>query len=364
MARVLVCGGVGFIGRSLVSHLANNKLASRIVVADKVLPEVAGLTEAELKIFKSDLVIYKQCNLARENTIGKVFEIDGGKFDFVFNLAAATKYSQDVAVYKENIVDTATTVAKACKQYGVKRLIHVSTAQVYDAGKGCTEDSKTKPWTLLAKSSLEGEENVKGVAGLNYVIVRPAIVYGPGDTGGISPRLIIGAVYKKLGEKMELLWTKDLRINTVHVRDVVKALWFLTEKGNSGDAFNLADESDTDQGTINGFIAEIFGIKTDFMGSIMSKMATSVAMKAVADTANDKHLQPWSALCKEHKITDTPLTPYLDEELLYNNSYGVNGTKITKIGFKYDVPQITADLLREVIKDFEGKSFFPSGIAK
>lgn len=44
---------------------------------------------------------------------------------------------------------------------------------------------------------------------------------------------------------MEMLWTKDLKTNTVHVRDVAKALWFLTTNGNNGQIFNLCDENDT-----------------------------------------------------------------------------------------------------------------------
>lgn len=67
-ARFIILGGVGFIGRHLVMYLAKNKLASKIAVADKVLPEVAGLTPAELEVFKSDLVVYKQINLSREGT--------------------------------------------------------------------------------------------------------------------------------------------------------------------------------------------------------------------------------------------------------------------------------------------------------
>jgi len=365
MATVIVCGGLGFIGKHLVTYLANNKLASKIVVADKVLPEVAGLSAAEMAIYKSDLVKFVQCNLAREQTIQKVFDAAGGPVDYVFNLAAATKYSQAPEVYKENVVDTAKTAANAAAKNKVKRFIHVSTAQVYEDGKEAKEDAKKlKPWTALAEASVEAEKAVQAVPGLNYVIVRPAIVYGPGDTQGITPRLICGAVYKKTGEKMEFLWDKNLRINTVHVRDVVAALWFLTQKGESGEVFNLADESDTDQGMIAEFLQEIFGIKTSFMGNMLSKVATSVAMKTVAEAANDKHLQPWSQLCKENNIFDTPLTPYLDEELLYNTPLYVNGKKITTLGFKYQHPKITADLLREVIRDFEEKNYFPKGVAK
>lgn len=364
MARVLILGGVGFIGRNLVQYLVSNNLASKICVADKVLPEVAGLNEAELALFKGEKVTFKQCNLARDAMVEKVFAHDGGNWEFVFNLAAATKYSQAVEVYKENIVDVASVTAAHAVKNKVKRYVHVSTAQVYEPGsKPRGEDAKLKPWTQLAKASLEAEEAVKGTAGLNFVIVRPAIVYGPGDSNGITPRIIVGAVYKKRAEKMELLWTKDLNLNTVHVRDVVRALWFLTDKGNSGDVFNLADESNNDQGSISDMVSKMFGIKFDFMGAMMSKIATSVAMKTVADEANDKHLKPWSDLCKEHKIVDTPLTPYLDEELLYNNSTSVDGKKITGLGFKYDVPLMTIDHLKEVVRDYEAKGYFPKGVA-
>jgi nucleoside-diphosphate-sugar epimerase len=364
MARVLIAGGVGFVGRSLVTYLAANKLASLIVVADKALPEVSGLSQAELAVYKSDLVAYKQSNLAKESSMEKIFTTSGGNFDFVINLAAATKYSQPPEVYKENVVDTARTLATAAAKYKCKRFIHVSTAQVYDAGNsGRKEDAKIKPWTALAKASHEAEEAVKAIAGLNFVIVRPAIIWGPGDIGGLTPRLIVGAVYKKLAEKMELLWTKDLNINTVHVRDVVRALWHLTSKGDSGATYNLSDSGNTDQGAVSDLVAEIFGIKTSFMGAMMTKLATSVSMRMVADTANDKHLKPWSDLCKEHKIFDTPLTPYLDEELLYNNPTSVDGNKITSTGFAYEIPKVTADLLREVIRDYEAKGFFPKGIA-
>jgi hypothetical protein len=41
---------------------------------------------------------------------------------------------------------------------------------------------------------------------------------------GLTPRIVIAAVYKELKEEMKFLWTKDLRINTVHVDDVVGAL--------------------------------------------------------------------------------------------------------------------------------------------
>jgi len=57
------------------------------------------------------------------------------------------------------------------------------------------------------------------------------------------------------------------------------------------------------------------------------------------------------------------LTPYLDKELLYNNSLSVNGGKIcSELGFSYEVPKMNKDLLMEVINHFIEVKAFPSGI--
>ena len=63
----------------------------------------------------------------------------------------------------------------------------------------------------------------------------------------VAPRLIIAACYKQLGEKMKLLWTKDLKMNTVHVRDVVRALWHLRDAGPSSEVYNLVDKGETSE---------------------------------------------------------------------------------------------------------------------
>jgi len=362
--KILVLGGLGFIGRNLVEYLVANSLVSKVGVADKVLPDLAGLTKKQSEIMKNtELVWFKQANLAREVHVKKVFDELGVKWDFVVNLAGETKYSQTDEVYKENIIDVSLTCANAAAKHGVKTYIEVSTAQVYDAGKKPSgEGDKINPWTKLAKAKLKAEEELKKINGLNLIIVRPAIVYGPGDILGITPRFICGAVYKHLKETMEFLWDKDLKINTVHVRDVCSALWHLLQKGKSGDIWNLADSSDTDQGSVAKFLESIFHIETNFMGNIKSKLATTVAMKTVAETANEKHLKPWSDLCKANSIVNTPLTPYLDEELLYNNATSIDGTKITTTGFAYKYPKMSEEALRETITCFVDLGFFPKGM--
>lgn len=79
----------------------------------------------------------------------------------------------------------------------------------------------------------------------------------------------------------------------------------------------------------------------------------------MTEEVNDKHLKPWSDLCKRSGITNTPLTPYLDPELLYNNPLSVDGSAIEATGFKYDHPTLEEKSIREIIDYYTQQNLFP-----
>jgi nucleoside-diphosphate-sugar epimerase len=360
----LILGGVGFIGRHLTTYLVEHEICSEIRVVDKVLPATAYLTARQSAAFQH--VQFVQANLAHPASAEKAFRHDT-PWTWVFNLAAETKYSQSDEIYQEKVHRLSMTVAKEAAKQGAGVFIELSTAQVYDADKKpSTEDGKLKPWTLIAKHKLKVEEELKGINGLNHAIVRPAIVYGIGDLSGITPRLVVAAVYKELKEEMKFLWTKELRINTVHVDDVVRALILIAgalERKSipSGRIYNLCDKNDTDQEKVNVLLRSIFNIQTGFQGTIISNLAR-LNMTDVTEEINEKHLEPWSAICKRYDVTNTPLTPYLDQELLLNNSLCVDGSKIEQdLGFQYEKPIMTEQLLREIIDNFIEVGAFPKG---
>lgn len=371
--KVLVLGGVGFIGRNLCAYLLENDLVDAITVADKVLPATAYLSNRHKAAFDNPKLTFKQANLTNPSAVEKVYtREDGTEYDYVFNLAAETKYGQSEGVYDEKVYSLSVTVAKEAAKHKIKAFVEMSTAQIYDSDKKPSkEDGKVKPWTLIAKYKYKAEEELKKIEGLNLVILRPAVVYGPGDIIGVTPRLIIGAVYRHLNEEMTFLWTKDLKLNTVHVDDVVRAIWHVSatveEKGGrtkpvtTPEVYNLCDKENTNQETINVFIREIFGIKTGFQGSLISNFA-KLNMDSVTEDVNDKHLQPWSELCKAGGVTNTPLTPYLDKELLKDNGLCVDGSKIeTEMGFTYTVPNVTLEKLREVVDEYVAMGIWPKG---
>jgi len=357
--NVLILGGVGFIGRNLVHYLVKNDLAAKIRVIDKVLPATAFLSAEHTASFENPIVEYKQASLTQQASVDKAFTLEGGKFNYVFNLAAETKYGQTDEVYEQKVFDVVVKVGEAAKKHGVDKFVEVSTAQVYQPhSKASKENAKIEPWTSLAKYKYRCEQHLSGISGLPLVILRPAIVYGPGDSSGIMPRTITAAVYKHLNEKMKFLWTGDLKMGTVHVFDVVKAMWHAATTIPSGAIYNLADKNDTDQEAINVFLEKIFGIKTGFHGTMLSNVA-KLKLKEVTEVANDKHLKPWSDLCKEAGIVNTPLTPYIDQELFYNNSLSIDGSAIEGSGFSYDHPKLTEDSIRVSIQYFVDQNVYP-----
>jgi len=193
---------------------------------------------------------------------------------------------------------------------------------------------------------------------LPLIILRPSIIYGPGDQNGLLPRIICGSTYTHTKEVMKLLWNSELRINCVHVTDVARAIIFSFEKGKINSLYNLSDESDLSQGSFNKILEEVFNIKTNFFGNVLSTLAQT-KLKDVVDTANENHMNPWYEMLKNAEILHTPLSPYLDVELLLNNSLAVDGSAITKVGFKYSVPKISAELVKDEIQYWQDLKYFP-----
>lgn len=357
----LIAGGMGMVGRNLVKYLIDNNLASDIRVADKKAKFMAFLSPDHKAAMDSEIVECIQADCADDEFIDKVFEEarSGGPFDYVVNCAAETDLTKKEE-YLAKSADAAAKLARGAAAMGVKKFVQISSAFVYaSSSKPSSEASKLGPWTTQAEYMLKAEDAVKGVAGLPWVILRPSIIYGPGDVIGLMPRAVIAAAYKRMeGEKMEFLWGADLKLNTVHVFDVARAIYYAARKVDAGATFNLSDKGDTDQGKVSALLGSLFGIETGFYSSITSNLA-KLNMDGVVDDANKTHLGPWLALLKENGIKTTPLSPFLHKQLLGNNSLCVDGGAIEAAGFKYAVPELTFDGLRDPVAVAIAQGIFP-----
>jgi len=356
---VLILGGCGFVGRNLVTMLVDRGSCAYIRVVDKTMPAMAFLSDAHAAAFKAPVVEFKQADLARQQGVDKAFAEK--EFKYVFNLTYdAIPYGQSDEVYEQRVLAVSKLAGAAAKAHAAcARFVELSTAQIYEStDKAATEGGKLKPWTKQATAKLKAEEELRCM-GVPLVCVRPATVYGPGDVAGLSPRVLVAAAYKQLNEKMKLLWDSKLRLNTVHVTDVATALWHVARLPQPEPAYNLADKSDSSQGSINAALEAIFGIDTGFAGTVGSTAVKAMGLKGFSEGVNEKHMEPWAEACKKAGILNTPLTPHIDAELLAHNHLACDGSLIEASGFRYAVPQLTPETLRQQVDVYIGQKLFP-----
>merc|ERR1712137_1020303 len=151
--NVLVLGGTGFIGRNLVQYLVENNLANKIRSVDKSLVSTSNLGAGHAQAFEAPNVQAMQATLTSEAGVKKAYTPDEGD-----------------ELYEEKVFRLSEKVAKAAVEFGCKKFIEVSTAQVYAEGKKPSkEDAKLNPWTSLAKYKLKAEQSLKAMDGLPLV---------------------------------------------------------------------------------------------------------------------------------------------------------------------------------------------------
>ncbi|XP_053605815.1 uncharacterized protein LOC128672591 [Plodia interpunctella] len=357
--RVAVLGGCGFIGRNLVEYLISNDLVSGVRVVDKTPPQLAFLNATHSKVFEDPRVEYKSANLINPTSCASALDPGPHEWGLVVNCAGETRVGQSEAVYSEGIYTLSCNVAKQCAALKVPRLVEISSGYMYSKDKPHKESDAVNPWTVEAQMKAKVEQELKKLEpDLNYTILRPAIVYGVGDRRSLTPRLLYGGIYKHLGETMKLLWTAELKLNTVHVRDVCRAAWLVARRARcAGHTYHVVDDANTTQGSLAELVSEIFKINHDYYGAAISTLAKT-DITAVAEEANDKHLTAWADICRQYQLLHSPLEPSAPVELLLNKHVCLDGSKLKEI-MSMDVPKPTAENLLQVLEDYASMNLFP-----
>lgn len=153
-----------------------------------------------------------------------------------------------------------------------------------------------------------------------------------------------------------------MKLNTVHVYDVASAIWELGRNPTcENQTYNIVDESNSTQGSVSEILSNVFNIKYDYLGVVMSNI-TKIDMAGVIENINDKHMAPWAEVCQVDKISNTPLTPYMEEELLYHKHLHLDGNKLKSTGYILKYPTLSIDRIKEIIDDFANQGIFPQSL--
>lgn len=177
---VLVTGANGFIGRHVCRALLQNGYSLHAAVRR------AGAAQSSGKYIEHVMgTIDKETDW--NNTLPGI--------DCVIHLAARVHVMQDNAVdpltrYREENTESTLNLAQQAAQHGIKRFIYISSIKVNGenttSGRQFTPDDEPAPKDHYSLSKHEAEQRLQKLArdtGMEVVIIRPPLVYGPGVKG-------------------------------------------------------------------------------------------------------------------------------------------------------------------------------------
>ena len=175
--RALVSGATGMLGRSLVRRLRTAGVAVRAMA--RPTSDAAGLEAPGVELVRVDVCERSALQHAVEGC------------ELVFHALGHVKVSSvftrgdDMDELNRTNVDLTERVLDASLKAGVARLVYVSSTGVYslDARVPISEDALVDPPSDYGHSKWLAEAKVREyqARGLPTTIIRPCVIYGPGD---------------------------------------------------------------------------------------------------------------------------------------------------------------------------------------
>jgi nucleoside-diphosphate-sugar epimerase len=185
--NAVITGANGFIGSNLARRLLRDGWGA------------AGIVRKTSDLTFLDGLGFRLSDMGLEDTDAIARAFDGA--DVVFHCASRTSDWGPMEVFRKSNIDATKNVMRAASAAGVRRVVYVGTVAVYGfLGNVDTDEAAPKRPALLpyCVTKLEAERQVEKIArdeGLEYVIVRPGIVFGPRDrvtTIGLYKFLLAG----------------------------------------------------------------------------------------------------------------------------------------------------------------------------
>ena len=272
MTRVLVTGANGFVGSALCERLTAQGTGVRAVIRTgsssrnrSPSVQVAGVDGIHA---------------------GTDWSVALAGVTHVVHLAARVHVMQEVArdpLAAFRVVNTAGTVnlARQAVAAGVRRFVYVSTIKVNGertSGRPFRADDNPQPEDAYAQSKLEAEILLKETghySGIEVVIVRPPLVYGPGVKGNFLSMLRV----LRRGWPLPLASCSNRR-SLVGLTNLVSLLEkCVTHPAAAGQVFLAADGEDLSTPELLSRVAHALGRKARLLPfpPAMLRLATRIA---------------------------------------------------------------------------------------
>ncbi len=291
--KFLITGGLGFIGTKIIEKLSNeghsitvvdNKDTYGIITAKGLAELIKWRTRnwnhSKVQIINGDLLERDICLKAFRH-----------KPEVVIHLATyprAKVVDNDPIVGIPKVIDTTTNLLWHSSKFGAKKFVYVSSSMVYgDFIDGTREESDTKPQNIYGEAKLTGERLTKLFAkrdGLNYVIVRPSGVYGPGD---LPDRVVSKFFAKAMKNEIIELHNGENKVDFTYRQDAAYGIIKAAESDVANTSFNITAGNATSLRTLAETIIDITGSKSEVQDVGMHKL---YPMRGTLDISRAKDL--------------------------------------------------------------------------
>ncbi|MBD3252188.1 NAD-dependent epimerase/dehydratase family protein [Candidatus Pacearchaeota archaeon] len=239
MKKTLVTGATGFIGSHLVEELikrgGKEKIRCLVLKKDPILKDINEkginlLRKRGVEIFFGDLLDSKSLEEATKD-VNKVFHL------------AAISRPMDIPkkLYYETNVAGTRNLLESCKKNNVKKFIYVSSMSGFGFsrnGEIINEKSPKFPVTDYGDSKKQGERLVHSFCkreSINFVIIRPPMVFGPRDYQFLK-------LFKAINTGFFPLLNKgSAKFEFCYVKNLIKGIILGDEYGRNSEDYNITD---------------------------------------------------------------------------------------------------------------------------
>jgi dTDP-glucose 4,6-dehydratase len=258
--RLLVTGGVGFIGSNFVRYWVERRPDDHVVALD--LLTYAGdrrnLEGLDVRLVEGDI---GDLELAERVLAEEEIEV-------VVNFAAESHNSLAVVepdrFFRTNVLGTQ-TLLEAARRRGLVRFHHVSTCEVYgdlplDSDEAFTEESPYRPRTPYNASKAGADHAVRAyfeTFGLPVTITNCSNNYGPRQfPEKVIPLFLTNALDDR---ELPLYASTQNRREWLHVDDHCSAIELVLERGREGETYNVGSGVERSIEEIADLVLELAG---------------------------------------------------------------------------------------------------------
>ena len=233
MKKVIVTGGAGFIGSTLVDKLIDDGLD--VIVLDNLSTGKESNINPKAEFIK--------CDVSKDRPLFN-------DVDTVFHLAATPQVQHSIENPTDNNnLDSVINMLNISKKSGVKRFIFTSSSAVYGNPEytPIDENHPTNPLSPYALHKLVGEQYCKlysDLYGLDTVSLRYFNAYGErmSNEGAYKSVISVFNEQHKKKEPLNIVNDGEQKRDFIHVNDIVKAnliCGFKKDKPFNGEIYNV-----------------------------------------------------------------------------------------------------------------------------